>query len=236
MGFLGSHRIHAENAHQADAESLYLPGFHLWVPGWASILLSWVIPLFRGCSAMVHLAQSRQKAWACLHFSEPSPGPTHFLFIYLFIYIHTYEWIYSFIYSYIYFYLHRSIIVALISDVQQRDSVIHTYISVFFRLFSLIGYYEILSIQNIDYSWCYTVGPCWLAINTLHIVVIHVNPKCLIYPSPLPFPFDYLKFLFYSLFSFLFVFYSLFSKRRKDLRYWPRRRERGGEQRAMWRN
>ena len=44
----------------------------------------------------------------------------------------------------------------LILDVQQSDSVMHTYTDthiLFFRLFSLIGYY------NIFISLCYTVGP-----------------------------------------------------------------------------
>ena len=37
--------------------------------------------------------------------------------------------------------------IMLVSSVQDRDSVIHTYVSpFFFRFFSLIGYYKILSI------------------------------------------------------------------------------------------
>ena len=34
----------------------------------------------------------------------------------------------------------------LVSGIQQSDSVIHTYVCIFFRFFSLIGYYKILSI------------------------------------------------------------------------------------------
>ena len=36
--------------------------------------------------------------------------------------------------------------VVFVSDVQQNDSVIHTYISIFFRFFSLIGYSKISNI------------------------------------------------------------------------------------------
>ena len=36
--------------------------------------------------------------------------------------------------------------VVLVLCVQQSDSVMHTYMSMFFRLFMLIGYYKILSI------------------------------------------------------------------------------------------
>ena len=52
--------------------------------------------------------------------------------------------------------------VVLVSGVQQTDSVIHPYISIFFKFFSLIGYYKILGIiptifQLNDFStlqWC----------------------------------------------------------------------------------
>ena len=40
----------------------------------------------------------------------------------------------------------------LVSGVQQSDSVIHTYLSIFFRYFSLIGYYKIPSIVPMPYS------------------------------------------------------------------------------------
>ena len=58
----------------------------------------------------------------------------------------------------------------LVSGIQQSDSVIHTYISIFFP-------YRLL--QNIEYSsLCYKVGPCGLSI--LYIVVcIYVNPNLL---------------------------------------------------------
>ena len=47
--------------------------------------------------------------------------------------------------------------VVLVSGVQQSDSVIHTYISIFFQI---LFPYRLL--QNIEYSSLYyTVGPCW---------------------------------------------------------------------------
>ena len=75
--------------------------------------------------------------------------------VYIFIEV---EWIYN---------------VVLGSGVQQSESVIcihthiythtHTHTRLFFRFFSFIGYYKLLS------SLCSTVGPCWLSI--LYIVV-----------------------------------------------------------------
>ena len=49
------------------------------------------------------------------------------------------------------------------------SKVIQLHISIylfFFRLFYIIGYYKIL-----NSSLCFTVGPCWLSINILYIVV-----------------------------------------------------------------
>ena len=83
MGSLGSQGIQAENVHQAVAQSLYSPGLQLEVPGWTPTLLSCIIPLFRGCGTMVHLAKSRhEKPSSCLHFFFfKGVG----LFIYLFL-------------------------------------------------------------------------------------------------------------------------------------------------------
>ena len=54
----------------------------------------------------------------------------------------------------------------LVSDVQQNDSVTYVYVCVFFFvLFSIIGYYSILSIVPCA-PW---VGPCCLSV--LYIVV-----------------------------------------------------------------
>ena len=51
----------------------------------------------------------------------------------------------------------------------------------FFIFFSIIGYYEIFSIQ---YSFlCYTVGPCSYGYLFYMSSYIHFNPKLLIYPS-----------------------------------------------------
>ena len=52
--------------------------------------------------------------------------------------------------------------VVLVLGVQQSDSVLHTYMSMFFRFFSLIGYYRLLSIV-----------PCWLSRE----ILIHINLK-----------------------------------------------------------
>ena len=49
-----------------------------------------------------------------------------------------------------------------------------------FRLFSIIGYYEILS--------KYIVNPCCLPVFFFCIFVWSVNPQLLIYPSQSPFP------------------------------------------------
>ena len=62
-------------------------------------------------------------------------------------------------------------------------SYIHT---LFFRLFSLIGYYKILSI----------VGPCWLSILYIVVNICSSQTPNLSF-SPPPFPFGNHKFVFY---------------------------------------
>ena len=54
----------------------------------------------------------------------------HWLYVFSFIYIDTVKSIYS---------------MMLVSSIQYADSVIHTH-TFFFKIFSLIGYYKILSI------------------------------------------------------------------------------------------
>ena len=50
----------------------------------------------------------------------------------------------------------------LVLGIQQSDSVLHTYISIFFRFFSFIGYYRLLSIV-----------PRWLSKE----ILIRINLK-----------------------------------------------------------
>ena len=75
--------------------------------------------------------------------------------------------------------------VVLVSGVQHSDSVIHIHILIFFRLFSHIDYYRILSrvpcaIQKVLVVYLFYIQYC---------VYMFVNPKLLIYPSPQRFPF-----------------------------------------------
>ena len=79
----------------------------------------------------------------------------------------------------------------LVSAVQQSDSAIHTYISIFFRFFSLIGYYKILSIVPCAIQWVLVVYLFYIQY------CVSINPKFLIYPSP-PSPFGNHKFVFYA--------------------------------------
>ena len=81
--------------------------------------------------------------------------------------------------------------VVFISGVQQSDSVVHTFISVF----QIPSPYRLL--QNTEQSSLgYTGGPCWLSILQI-AMQLSVNPKLLIYPSPAPFSFGNHKFVFY---------------------------------------
>ena len=67
-------------------------------------------------------------------------------------------------------------------DLQQRDSGIHAYRPIFFKILFL---YRLL--QNTEYSsLCYTVGPCWLSV--LYTTCISINPKLQICPSFTCFP------------------------------------------------
>ena len=100
--------------------------------------------------------------------------------------------------------------VVLVSSVQQNDSVIHIYVAsqlarFFFRFFSIIGYYKILSIvscaiQQVLYVYLFYIQQC-----------VYVNPKLLIYLSPLTptIPFGNHKFLFYVCES-IYCFVSFF--------------------------
>ena len=71
--------------------------------------------------------------------------------------------LYFFFFSFlIFFFIELQLVynVVLVSGVQQSDSFIHTYISIFFQI-----YFPYRSLQNTeDSSLCYTVGPCWLSI------------------------------------------------------------------------
>ena len=62
----------------------------------------------------------------------------------------------------------------LVLGVQQSDSVIHTYISIFQILFLY------LLLQNIEYSSsCYTVGPCWLSTySAFERIILHSFLNC----------------------------------------------------------
>ena len=63
--------------------------------------------------------------------------------------------------------------VALVSGVQQSDSVIHTHISILFQVL-----FPFRLLQNIEQSsLCYTVGPCWLSILNLCIYVKFIVMK-----------------------------------------------------------
>ena len=56
----------------------------------------------------------------------------------------------------------------LVSGVQQSDSVIHIYVSIFQILFP----FRLL--QNIEQSTlCYTVGPCWLSILNIVVCILY---------------------------------------------------------------
>ena len=75
----------------------------------------------------------------------------------------------------------------LVADVQQSDSFL--YIDIQFCMYSLnisilfqiVFHYRL--IQDTEYSSLfYTVGLCYY----LYVVVVSVNPKLIIYPSPQP--------------------------------------------------
>ena len=93
--------------------------------------------------------------------------------------------------------------VVLVSGVQQSDSAIYIF---FFRFFSLIDYYKILSIfpcatQQVLVGYLFYVQQC-----------VCVNPKLLIYPAPLP---TFSPLVTISLFSmyvglFLFLYISCY--------------------------
>ena len=77
--------------------------------------------------------------------------------------------------------------VVLVLGIQQSDSVIYWHISIFFRFFSHIGYYRILSWVPCGIAGpCAIVGPCWLSILYIVMYSIYINPKLLIYLSPTP--------------------------------------------------
>ena len=69
----------------------------------------------------------------------------------------SYSWLWFFFLIFIFY---QSVVdlqcVVLVSGVQQSDSVINIHTSIFFRFFSHLGYYRILS----RYSLCYIVHPC----------------------------------------------------------------------------
>ena len=68
--------------------------------------------------------------------------------------------------------------VAIVSGVQQRDSVMHIRLSILFQVlfpFRLLHYVE-------QSFLCYTAGPCWLSVLMQHCVTVH--PNSLTIPSP----------------------------------------------------
>ena len=91
----------------------------------------------------------------------------------------------------------------LVSDVQQSDWVLHLclYVSIYIYIYTHKYIYVLLHIlfhypllQAIEYSFlCYTVGLCFLSVLAWFV---SVNPKLLMYPSPV-FPFGHHKFVFY---------------------------------------
>ena len=88
--------------------------------------------------------------------------------------------------------------VVLVPGVQQSDSAIHMCVSIFFRLFSLIGYYKGLSIV----TCVVTIGPCLL--SALCIVL------CIYYSQTphLSFPFSPLVIILFSMSGGLFLFHK----------------------------
>ena len=93
--------------------------------------------------------------------------------------------------------------VVLVSGVQQSDSVIHIHLYLFFfRFFSIIGCYKILSIvpcaiQQVLIGYLFYIQQC-----------VYFNPKLLVYPSS-PSPFGNHKFVFYVCESASFLLHSL---------------------------
>ena len=59
--------------------------------------------------------------------------------------------------------------VVLVVGVQQRDSLVHIYVSLLLKIFSRLGYYRVLN----RVLPCYTVGPCWLSV--VYIVAVLKN-------------------------------------------------------------
>ena len=63
--------------------------------------------------------------------------------------------------------------VVLVSDAQQSDLVIHIYI-LFFKLFSLIGYYRILSRVPVLYSLSLLI--IYFICSSVYMLIPHSNP------------------------------------------------------------
>ena len=57
----------------------------------------------------------------------------------------------------------------LVSDIQQRDSVIYVFIYILYGLFSLIGYNKI----NEYNSLCYTVNPGCLSVSYIVVCIFY---------------------------------------------------------------
>ena len=96
--------------------------------------------------------------------------------------------VYLTIYIYICFFtgVYLTYNVVLVLGVQQSESVIHTHISILFRI--LFPYRPPQNMEQVSLS--YTVGPCYLFI--LYIVVqqcVYANPNPPSYSSPQCFPF-----------------------------------------------
>ena len=94
------------------------------------------------------------------------------------------------------------LIMLYVSSVQQSDSLIHTDISIFSSLFSLIGYYKILSVVPYVIQQVLVVYPFYICS-----VCVNVNPQLLTYLCPY---FGNHKFVFcdYEWIYFCFIYVS----------------------------
>ena len=58
--------------------------------------------------------------------------------------------------------------VVIVSGVQQSDSVLHIHVSILFQIL-----FPFRLLHNIEQSsLCYTVGPCWLSILFIYLLLL----------------------------------------------------------------
>ena len=83
-----------------------------------------------------------------------------------------------------YWYLYWSIVDnngVFIAGVQQRDSVMHICVSIFFQIL-----FPFMLLHNIEQNYlCYTVGPSWLSISNIAVCTFSQIP---LLSAPLPLP------------------------------------------------